>query len=84
MTDIMGQTLSMTLEITEKEGSAPRSEKVSMAVPYSFDGVVINIPALMAGLPQEDCVSEFVIETPQEEEEEEVPSGGDEFEMGDI
>lgn len=84
MTDIMGQTLSMTLEITDEKGGSPRSQKVSMGIPYSFDGVVINIPALMAGLPEEDCVSEFVIETPQEEEEEEAAPGGEEFEMGDI
>ena len=80
MTDLMGQTLSMTLEITDEKGQEPHSHKVSMPIPYGTDGIVINVPELMAGLPQQAYMSEFVpIATQEEDEEEEVVT--DEFVM---
>ena len=80
MTDLMGQTLSMTLEITDEKGQDPHSHKVSMPIPYGIDGVVINIPELMAGLPQQAYMSEFVPMTTEEEDtDEEVVT--DEFVM---
>jgi hypothetical protein len=81
MADIMGQTLSMTLEITDEKNGTPHSHKVSMGVPYNMDGVIINIPALMAGQPEDAYLSEFVIVTPEETEEEEINT--DEFDMGE-
>ena len=91
MTSIMGQTLSMTLEITDAEGEQPHAHKVSMKVPYGMDGITINIPALMAGLPnipalmaglpQDAYLSEFVIEVPDTgATDEEIVT--DEFDMG--
>ena len=82
MADIMGQTLSMTLEITDEKNGTPHSHKVSMGVPYNMDGIILNLPALMAGLPEDAYMSEFVITAPvQDEAEEEVNT--DEFDMGD-
>ena len=82
MTDLMGQTLSMTLEITDEKGQDPHSHKVNMPIPYGIDGVVINIPELMAGLPQQAYMSEFVPMTTEEEDtDEEVVT--DEFVMSD-
>ena len=81
MASIMGQTLSMTLEITDAEGDQPHAHKVSMKVPYGMDGITINIPALMAGLPQDAYLSEFVIEVPDTgATDEEIVT--DEFDMG--
>ena len=81
MASIMGQTLSMTLEITDAEGDQPHAPKVSMKVPYGMDGITINIPALMAGLPQDAYLSEFVIEVPDTgATDEEIVT--DEFDMG--
>ena len=54
MASIMGQTLSMTVEITDAEGEQPHAHKVSMKVPYGMDGITINIPALMAGLATDE------------------------------
>ena len=81
MADIMGQTLSMTLEITDEKNGTPHSHKVSMGVPYNMDGIIINIPALMAGQPEDAYLSEFVIVAPEETEEEEINT--DEFDMGE-
>ena len=81
MASIMGQTLSMTVEITDAEGEQPHAHKVSMKVPYGMDGITINIPALMAGLPQDAYLSEFVIEVPDTgATDEEIVT--DEFDMG--
>ena len=80
MTDLMGQTLSMTLEITDEKGQEPHSHRVSMPIPYGIDGIVINVPELMAGLPSQAYMSEFVpIATQEEDTDEEVVT--DEFVM---
>ena len=81
MADIMGQKLTMTLEITAAEGDQPHAHKVSMSVPYNMDGIMINVPALMQGLPQDAYMSEFIIETPDTgSTDEEIVT--DEFDMG--
>ena len=83
MGEVMGQKLSMTVEITDEEGASPHAHKVNMSVPYNMDGITINIPALMAGLPEEAYLSEFVIEVPDTgATDEEIVT--DEFEMGDM
>jgi hypothetical protein len=82
MADIMGQTLSMTLEITDEKNGTPHSHKVSMGIPYNMDGIIINLPALMAGQPEEAYMSEFVITAPAEDTgDEEINT--DEFDMGE-
>jgi hypothetical protein len=81
MADIMGQKLTMTLEITDAEGDQPHAHKVSMSVPYNMYGIMINVPALMQGLPQDAYMSEFIIETPDTgSTDEEIVT--DEFDMG--
>ena len=81
MADIIGQKLTMTLEITDAEGDQPHAHKVSMSVPYNMDGIMINVPALMQGLPQDAYMSEFIIETPDTgSTDEEIVT--DEFDMG--
>ena len=66
MADTMGGTFSMDLEITKEEGGETQTSRVTMPIPYGLDGVVVNIPALMAGLPQDAYMSEFVIQEPED------------------
>ena len=81
MGEVMGQKLSMTVEITDEEGASPHAHKVNMSIPYNMDGITINIPALMAGLPEDAYLSEFVIEVPDTgATDEEIVT--DEFDMG--
>ena len=80
MASLMGQTLQITIEIVDEKGGESHAHKVSMPIPYSIDGIVINIPELMAGLPADAYMSEFVpVATSDDEEEEDVVI--DEFEM---
>ena len=81
MTTWIGQNFKMVLEITEKKGDEPRVQEVSVKLPYSVDGIVINLPAYLAGLPEDAWFSEFVPAV-TEEPAEEVPGEGDEFGLG--
>ena len=61
----------MTLEMTEKKGEEPVVKEISLKLPYDMDGIVVNLPALLAGLPEEAWLSEFVpavTEAPVEED----------------
>lgn len=67
----IGQSFKMTLEITEKKGEEPVVKEISLKLPYDMDGIVVNLPALLAGLPEEAWLSEFVpavTEAPVEED----------------
>lgn len=77
----IGQNFKMTLEITREKGDEPEVQEISLKLPYHVDGIVINLPALLAGLPEEAWFSEFVpVETEVPEED---PSIGDEFGLDD-
>ena len=75
----IGQSFKMTLEITEKKGDEPRIEEISIQLPYGVDGVVINLPAYLAGLPEDAWFSEFVPMVEEEPSEEDLPGEGDGF-----
>ena len=77
MANTMGQKFQATLEITDEKGGDSRMVALTMNLPYSMDGIVLNLPALLSGLPQEAYLSEFVPAVVAEEEVEETIS--DEF-----
>lgn len=84
MSTWIGQNFKMTLEITWEKGGEPETRDVSISLPYNMDGIVINLPAFLAGLPEEAWLSEFVPMV-TEEPEEEVPGEGGEFGLeGDL
>ncbi len=68
----IGQNFKMELEVTANKGDDPKIIPVSIRLPYSLDGIVVNLPGLVAGLPQEAWQSEFVPMIPVEELEEEI------------
>lgn len=72
MATCIGQKFTMTLEITQEKGGDEEVTTVSFDLPYSMDGIAVNLPGLLAGLPEEAYLSEFIIapvepETPNEE-----------------
>ena len=81
MTSCMGQSFDMDLVITEEKDGKEKSVHIGMGLPYSLDGIVINLPALMAGESEDVYMTEFVsqaVETSSEDEEVVIT---DEFEM---
>ena len=58
---------------------------VKISLPYGWDGIVVNVPGYLAGLPAEAWMTEFIPDPePVTEEEEEPVAGEDEIPIGDI
>ena len=66
----IGQNFEMTLEIMQSKGGAEETGTYSLKLPYDMDGIVINLPGVLAGLPQEAYLTEFVSAVPEVAEEE--------------
>ena len=89
MATTIGQNFSMTLKVMQEKGGDETVETYHIRLPYHLDGIVINLPAYLEGLPQEAWMSEFVsLATDTSAEDEEVPGDDmgefemDEFDMG--
>ena len=84
MATTIGQNFRMTLRIMKEKKGEETEETYDITLPYDLDGIVINLPGYLAGLPQEAWMSEFVpLATAAEEDTEEVP-GTDEFALDEI
>ena len=53
MATTIGQDFEMTLKITQDKGGDEVEETYSLKLPYNLDGIVVNLPAYLAGLPEE-------------------------------
>ena len=80
----IGQSFEMELEITQEKGGDAKTVRVSMKLPYNLDGIVINLPALLAGLPQDAYLSEFIPVAGEEEEPADEEIVTDEFGMSEF
>lgn len=79
----IGQNFKVTIEITPEKGADAQTYDFSLKLPYSWDGIVMNVPGLIAGLPVSAWQSEFVsLAVEPAAEEEEIVT--DEFALGDI
>ena len=74
MTTHIGQNFSMALGITQEKGGEEQILEVAQKLPYNMDGVIINLPGSLAGLPEEAYLSEFIAVPTAEELQEEAPS----------
>ena len=77
----IGQSFRMDLLITGEDGQET-PYAVNLSLPYNMDGIILNIPALMAGLPEEAWLSEFIPTPTAETDEDEVTT--DEFGTGEL
>ena len=75
----IGQSFEITLHITREKKGAEETEVVRLKLPYSMDGIIINLPGYLADLPQEAYLSEFISAAEQEPEPEEALPTEDEF-----
>ena len=79
----MGQTFKFHVEITENKGDDPKSQDITLKLPYGIDGIIVNLPAYLAGEPESVWMSEFVA-APEEPSTEDENVTTDEFSVGDI
>ena len=80
MVTTMGQKFKMVLHITPKKDGKKVGSAVSLELPYSMDGIVLNLPALLNGADETVYLDEF-IPTPVEEDADADVVVTDEFEM---
>ena len=67
----IGANFTMELKVTQEKGGTETEETYSIKLPYDKDGLIVNLPGLMAGLPQDVYMTEFISTeelTPAEEE----------------
>ena len=54
------------------------TKDVRIKLPYSMDNIIINLPAYLAGLPEEAYLTEFIsAPEPEDNGDDELPSGDD-------
>jgi len=81
---VIGQSFEMKLINTVNKGDEATEEIVRLSLPYGWDGIVVNVPGYLAGLPQEAWMTQFVSEPEPVTEEEEETISEDEIPMGDF
>ena len=82
-TTCLGQTFTVTLEVMETKNGAEEVQTYKIPIPKNMDGVIINIPGYLAGLPEEAYLTEFVPAVTEEPDDSETPSGDDSLLTGD-
>ena len=81
MASFTGQKLSFEIEVTKEKGDDPVTYSYTVKVPYNQDGIVLNLPSMIAGLPEEAYTTVFVPMVTEEDGDEEIVI--DEFGMTD-
>ncbi len=74
----IGQNFKITLVITKEKKGAEETQEIQLKLPYSMDGIILNLPGYLAGLPQEAYLSEFISAPEPDTGEDELPAE-DEF-----
>ena len=74
MTTHIGQDFSMALGVIQEKNGEEQFIEVTQPLPYGMDGVIINLPGYLAGLPEEVYLTEFISSEPPAEEPAETPS----------
>ena len=80
MATFTGQTLKFNIEVIREKDGPSEFYDYTVKVPYNEDGIVLNLPGMIEGLPEEAYTSVFVPIVTEEAEEEIVT---DEFGLGD-
>lgn len=61
MATCIGPKFTMSLEITQDKGGDEQTTTITLRLPQNMDGIIINLPALLAGLPEEAYQSQFIV-----------------------
>ena len=79
----IGDKLELTVEVMQQKGGSETTETYQMTLPHNIDGIIINLPAYLAGLGEDAYLTEFIPSPDAEIVEDDTPSGGD-FGMDDM
>ena len=77
MATFTGQSFKFDIEVTKEKGDDPVNYSYAIKVPYGMDGIVLNLPGMIEGIPEEAYSAEFVPVATEPEPEEEIVT--DEF-----
>ena len=80
----IGDRLELTVEVMQQKGGSETTETYKLTLPHSIDSVIINLPAYMAGLPEEAYLEEFIPAPSADLDDEEVPNTEDDMGLGDF
>ena len=83
MSTCIGNKFTMTLKITQEKGGDATEATYTVSLPQNMDGIIINLPAYLAGLGEDAYLTEFIPSPDAEIVEEDTPSG-DDFGMDDM
>ena len=83
MTTWIGQDFKMVLEVMEEKDGETQVWTVGLPLPYNMDGIIVNVPAVLAGLPEEAWLSEFVPAVVEEDPDEGLPIEDDGLGIGE-
>ena len=79
----IGDKLELTLEVMQQKGGSETPTTYTLKLPHNLDGVIINLPGYIAGLPEEAYLEEFIPAPSTDLDDEEAPVT-DDMGLGDM
>ena len=79
----IGDKLELTLEVMQQKGGSETTTTYTLKLPHNLDGVIINLPGYIAGLPEEAYLEEFIPAPSSDLDDEEAPVT-DDIGLGDM
>ena len=79
----IGDKLELTLEVMQQKGGSETTTIYNLKLPHNLDGVIINLPGYIAGLPEEAYLEEFIPAPSTDLDDEEAPVT-DDMGLGDM
>ena len=73
----MGQNFSMEVKLTRQKDGKRQGGTIGLKLPYNIDGIIYNLPAMLAGAEEDVYMDEFIPAVVEEETEDVVVT--DEF-----
>ena len=83
LTTVIGDKLELTLEVMQQKGGSETTTTYTLKLPHNLDGVIINLPGYIAGLPEEAYLEEFIPAPSTDLDDEEAPVT-DDMGLGDM
>lgn len=77
MVTTLGQSFTYTVKIRKEKNDDEKEYVFKLKLPYNMDGIILNIPAMVENLSQDEYLEEFVPKVEEVQEEETVNT--DEF-----